>query len=129
MLFGHPGKLSGSVFDLTVSEPGDVLLEGQQRGGEGAVQGETVAFFHPGWWEGAGKAGLLRGCKEQFKNLLYTLWHGRIALGVRQDDTGIGFKTLPLYHRRRWAVVFEPQVDRSVSRPTESCFCDPMEGY
>lgn len=45
--------------ELTVSEPADVLLEGQQGRGEGALQSQAAAFLHPCWGEGAAKLGFL----------------------------------------------------------------------
>ena len=49
---------------LTVSEPGDVLLEGQQVRGEAALQGEVAPLLHP--------AGLERGVKL---GLWFQRWH------------------------------------------------------
>lgn len=53
---------------LTVSEPADILLGGQQSWSEGTLQGEVVTLRHPCRWEGANKMGFLleiQACTEE----------------------------------------------------------------
>lgn len=53
---------------ITISEPADILLEGEQGWCEGAQQGEAVTLLHPGWGEEGAKLDFfvqLRGWKKQ----------------------------------------------------------------
>lgn len=75
------GSYDSSLTVLTISEPADILLEGQQSRGEGTSQGEVVTLLHPCWWEGVAKLGFLlkirgyRGKRDEPR------WRRRTKLG------------------------------------------------